>query len=263
MRTAFEYNIVKRWLFLGAVVFVIAMNYLSTALPIGGQTNAEVSAKFPTLITPAGYAFAIWGVIYLTLLIFSFFQFQKAREIRFYNIIWPYFLVSCAANVLWLVCFQNEWLVLSLLCMAVLVWSLFVVFKSFYRVRPLLNTTHRFFFQVPFSMYFGWVSVAAIVNTAVVIKWAELSYFLNSEPLFATLMLLVAFGLAMYMLFANKDYVYTLTVVWALVAIWVANTDERLVEAIAKISAIVLLAMCVILFINDRVKVAQYGRQIT
>ena len=30
-----------------------------------GQTNEELSAKYQTLITPAGYAFAIWGPIFI------------------------------------------------------------------------------------------------------------------------------------------------------------------------------------------------------
>jgi benzodiazapine receptor len=53
-----------------AFLFVIAMNVMSNALPINNQSMAEISAKYPSLFTPAGFTFSIWGVIYLALLLF-------------------------------------------------------------------------------------------------------------------------------------------------------------------------------------------------
>jgi hypothetical protein len=49
-----------------AFVLTVIVNSLagSTTL-IGGKTTADISNLYPTLITPAGYVFAIWGVIYL------------------------------------------------------------------------------------------------------------------------------------------------------------------------------------------------------
>jgi hypothetical protein len=41
----------------------------STTL-LGGVTSADVSNMHPTLITPAGFTFAIWGIIYTLLLLF-------------------------------------------------------------------------------------------------------------------------------------------------------------------------------------------------
>ena len=54
-----------------AVVATIVMNVLANALPFFGRGTGEVSAIYPTLVTPAGYVFAIWGVIYLGLLAYS------------------------------------------------------------------------------------------------------------------------------------------------------------------------------------------------
>ena len=53
---------------IAAFVLVIVVNVLSSALPINGQTMPEISAKYPSLFTPAGFTFAIWSVIYLGLL---------------------------------------------------------------------------------------------------------------------------------------------------------------------------------------------------
>ncbi|MGB5257057.1 MAG: hypothetical protein WBN44_07355, partial [Woeseiaceae bacterium] len=57
-----------------AFSIVIIVNYLSNALPINGQSMAEISAKYPSLFTPAGFTFSIWGIIYLALLAFVIYQ---------------------------------------------------------------------------------------------------------------------------------------------------------------------------------------------
>ena len=39
-----------------------------------GPTNAEVSAAYPTLLIAAGYAFAIWGLIFLSDIVYGVWQ---------------------------------------------------------------------------------------------------------------------------------------------------------------------------------------------
>ena len=46
-----------------ALAVTLYVNYLANALPINGRTPAEISDSFPSLVTPAGYVFAIWGLI--------------------------------------------------------------------------------------------------------------------------------------------------------------------------------------------------------
>lgn len=260
MRTAFTYSVLKRWLFVAAVAFVILMNYLSNALPFGGMTNAEISARYPTLITPAGYAFSIWGVIYLTLAIFAFFQLRKGKEIRFYKLIWPFFIINAVANALWLVAFQNEWFIASLVMMATLLGTLIAMFRIFYRLKRALSTTHRYFFHVPFGIYFGWVSVASIVNVAVVLTAFEVTLFTDAEQLWAMVMLIVGFGIAAFLLITRKDYIYTLTFVWAYSAIMYAHMDVDSVRYTAKFSAIGLFVISAALFLADRINIARYGK---
>ena len=48
-----------------AFALMILLNVLSNAIPLNGQTMTEISAKYASLFTPAGFAFSIWGVIYL------------------------------------------------------------------------------------------------------------------------------------------------------------------------------------------------------
>ncbi|WP_054754675.1 hypothetical protein [Piscibacillus salipiscarius] len=50
-----------------ALALVLFINYLSFSLPINGQTTGEISNQINVLLTPAGYVFSIWGLIYVML----------------------------------------------------------------------------------------------------------------------------------------------------------------------------------------------------
>lgn len=55
------------------LVFTIVFNYLSNTGIFNGKTIANVSDQYQNLFTPAGYAFSIWGFIYLLLIGFVFY----------------------------------------------------------------------------------------------------------------------------------------------------------------------------------------------
>jgi hypothetical protein len=261
MKTAYIYNFLQRWSFALAVFIVLLMNYLSNAIPFGGVTMAEMSARYPTLITPAGYAFSIWGVIYLALAVFAFFQLTRGKNIRFYALVWPFFMVNALANVLWLLAFQNDLIGISVLLMAVILGTLFAMMRLFYRLRKALGTTHRFFFQVPFSLYFGWISVASMVNVAAFLVSIDMTFFTSQPELFSVILLSIGALLSLYILLSQNDYIFNFAIIWAYVAIWVGSTDSDLVMNMAKFSAIGLTVAAIVAFAADRVKVAQYGRQ--
>ena len=46
---------------------MIVTNYLANALPLNGRSTGDISDAYPSLFTPAGITFSIWGVIYLLL----------------------------------------------------------------------------------------------------------------------------------------------------------------------------------------------------
>lgn len=260
MRTAFTYNILRRWAFLAASLVLIVVNFLSNTIPFGGKTMAEVSAQYPTLITPAGYAFSIWGLIYLLLLVFSIFQLRRGRESRFYNLIWPFYMLNVAANIAWLFAFQYNAIAVSVVIMLILLYSLIRIFRLFYRFKSKLGTTRRFFFQVPFSLYFGWVSVATIVNIAVLIYSLDIPAFMNHQSLFAISMVIVAAVLGFAILLSKHDYVFGLAITWALVSIWVGQESLPVITT-AKFAAIGLIATMIYRFAARRVKLSKYGRK--
>jgi benzodiazapine receptor len=69
-----------------AFVLTIIVNGMagSTTL-IGGKTTADISKLHPTLVTPAGYVFAIWGVIYVLLGVFVVYQALPSEKWKEYQ----------------------------------------------------------------------------------------------------------------------------------------------------------------------------------
>lgn len=86
----------NRYAFLFVIIAVIAFSF-AVSIPgspflINGMTQKDISDQFFTAITPAGFTFSIWSVIYLSWLILGFlFAFGK---ISLPNISKNYFLVS-------------------------------------------------------------------------------------------------------------------------------------------------------------------------
>ena len=61
-----------------ALIVMIAVNVLSNALPFNGLTAGEISDSFDVYFVPAGYVFAIWGIIYLGLIAYAIYYYSPA-----------------------------------------------------------------------------------------------------------------------------------------------------------------------------------------
>ena len=63
-----------------AIIAVITINILANALPLNGLNTGEISDRFEIYFVPAGYVFSIWGLIYLGLIAYGFFQALPAQK---------------------------------------------------------------------------------------------------------------------------------------------------------------------------------------
>ncbi len=57
-----------------SVIIAITVNILASALPLNGQNTGEISDRFQVFFVPAGYVFAIWGIIYIGWIAFAIYQ---------------------------------------------------------------------------------------------------------------------------------------------------------------------------------------------
>jgi tryptophan-rich sensory protein len=150
-----------------ALVATIAVNAAANLLPLNGQTTGEISDRFPLLITPPGYVFSIWGLIYSGLIAYAIYQALPAQrdDEPLRRIAWP-FVLSCAANIAWLLLWHYNQYGLTLGAMIGLLLALITIDLRLGHARggPLARWL---LVRVPFSIYLGWISVATIVNATV------------------------------------------------------------------------------------------------
>ena len=84
---------------IAAFLLVIVVNGMANGVPLGGRTTGEISAAYPTLFTPAGFTFGIWGLIYTLLTCFVIYQALPAqRNSSTLAAISTLFIANCASN---------------------------------------------------------------------------------------------------------------------------------------------------------------------
>jgi len=194
-------------------VLMLAVNYL-TATDVG-----MVADEDPAIIQPAGYVFSIWGLIYVLLFIWIVRMFFKNNTSdRVYESIhyWP--VANFILNGLWIVAFTQRWYLASVIIIVGLLITLFVIYKKISHVST------AWFDRLPFSIYFGWGTVATIVNIVTWVKEMGLEEVLGFNEYQWTLALLViATGIAVFVSLVHHDWLYPLVFAWAYAGIIIRN----------------------------------------
>ena len=84
------------------------------AQQVSPKTLNDISNFYDSKVQPSGYAFAIWGIIYTMLLIFTIYQALPSSEKLgrnddlIFNKIGFIFFVNMILNSLWLVVFMRD-----------------------------------------------------------------------------------------------------------------------------------------------------------
>jgi hypothetical protein len=225
-----------------AFVAVILVNALANLLPINGQTTGELAARYPVWIQPAGYAFSIWTVIYIVLAAFTAYQVLPVqRENPRLRRIGYLFALTCVANVAWILLWHYELVPLSLLAMFALLGALIAIYRRLDPLREHLPVIERWVVALPFSLYLGWITVASLVNVAVVVYDQNLAAW-DASPAAWSIGLLALAALATAVVsFIRADVAFVLVIIWASIAI-VVNNDGRPVVVSGAV-ALALLAL--------------------
>lgn len=199
-----------------AYVATVTVNVLANLLRFGGFTTGEVAANYPNLFTPAPITFAIWGIIYFGLAGFCLYQsglfrIPCAKELA--NALGPWFLCSSLANIAWIFCWHYQKITLSMVCILVLLISLIQLTELLRGFSlPRLGT---FWVKAPFSVYFGWITVAAIANFFVFLVSIGLQPTPSAAQLLTALALTAGAFIACLVITEREDPFYALPVLWA------------------------------------------------
>jgi hypothetical protein len=140
---------------------------LGSALP-GARSVAEVSDTYATVITPAGYAFAIWGVIFLGCLAYAVYQAlpgQLGREVH-RRAGWA-LAVAFAANAAWELVFPQEggWILVANVLIVVVVAATATAVGRLQDPEP--EGLARLLPAAVASLLLGWVTIATVANVAI------------------------------------------------------------------------------------------------
>ncbi len=226
-----------------AALAALTVNIVAAALPLNHQTTGQISDRFRVYFVPAGYVFAIWGVIYAGWIAFVIYQMMPARKqqprMRSLGYL---FAFSCVFNAAWLVCWHYGYFGVSVLVMLML---LFLLIGAYIRLdigHQQVGLTERWSVDIPFSIYLGWISVATVANIAMYLYQAGWGGFGVPPQHWAVAMIIAAAFLGLVMALTRRDAVFLLTLGWAFVGIAVKQSDATMVAFTARAAAVFVLA---------------------
>lgn len=149
------------------------MNHASSVGLFNNTTQADISARYDTLFTPAGYGFSIWGLIYLLLFGFVIYQsrslFVSVTDDTFIEKTGSWFVLSCMANSLWCYFFVCDYMLLTTLVIFFILFCLLqIVLRNKIKSYKATITTIVFLWW-PFIIYSGWLTLACIANVTILL----------------------------------------------------------------------------------------------
>ena len=237
-----------------AYVIMIAVNALagSTDL-IGGQQTAAISNANPSLVTPVGFTFAIWGLIYLLLAVFIVYQMAVRPRLRSpYERIGVLFVVSSALNVLWLFAWQYEALLASVVILLLLLGSLSAIYVRLGVGKEKVTTTERLAVHLPFSVYLGWITVATVANISAMLVSIEWDGFGIAPEIWAIVVLSLVVIITAVNAFDRRDVAYGAVIVWALAGIAINQSGNPTIVTASIIAAVAVVAAFALSLLRSR-----------
>lgn len=233
-----------------ATLGVIFVNYLAGTGRINNVTPEVISDKYPTFITPAGYAFAIWSLIYLGMIGFSIYQLlpSQADNPRF-RAIRTVYILNCVANCAWIYLWHHEMIVAAL-------GVIFLLLATLVYINIKLQNTETaaeaWLSKIPFSIYFGWVTVASILNATIALVYLGVTTSDFTAQILGAGLIIIAVILGILMRFKLNLTAYPLAVAWALTAIAVAHGGKTIIVVSSAIAVIILLLTALSAFLNAK-----------
>jgi len=218
---------------------VIVVNFLAATGYINGVLPNEISDKYPTVITPAGWAFSIWSLIYLGLIGFSILQFVPSRMANFASVRVPY-LVTCVLNCAWILLWHHFHTGICAAVITLLLASLFWVNLRLEQPASFLETT---FAKGVFGLYTGWVTVATMVNLLVYLVSAGADLSATAWNVIGILCLALAVVAAIFVRVGLRNFVYQLPIAWAAAGIGANQSGNTPIVVAAAITCVACLVI--------------------
>lgn len=212
----------KSWLITASLAYVamlIVNGIAGSTSWLGGVNTGEVSDSYGNLFAPAGFTFAIWGVIYLTLGIFLLRAWgvikadkNSLKPVKI-NQLLILFSITSLINFAWIFAWQYKILAFSV----VLIIGLLLVLKKISKelADEKMGTKDHLLIRAPFSLYLGWITVATIANITTWLVSINWDGFGLSDGTWMVAVLLVGAVIGIVNTLKNRDWIYLSVFVWA------------------------------------------------
>ena len=211
-----------------AIIVTITANTWTNLSPPNDLNVGEIANTVlaGVLITPANYAFAIWGLIYLGVVAYGIYQlFPAQRQDPVIRRASLGLIVASLAQTAWIYLFPLQLFWLSVVAMAVILLALAVAYAQLNPGRSRAGRRRRWLAQIPFSIYLGWISVASLVNVASALYASGFEDLgLGAVP-WTVIVLLIGAGLGAIAIWRHQDLAFVLVLVWAFTAVAVRHSD--------------------------------------
>ena len=251
------------------LILTLVVNYLSGTGYFNGKTVGDVSAQYDTLITPSGYAFGIWGLIYILLLafiIFLWYSWLKNKYDRELNQTSIWFAISNIFNASWIIFWVNGYIGASVIIILLLLLSLIIL--TLRLKLEIWDAPMRIIFFVwwPFCIYLGWIIAATVVNIALYVKTLGWNMLGLTETSWTVIMIVVATLIYVFLIFSRNMREAALVGIWAFVAIAVKqwNVNESIVMSSLAASLVLFILITFHAYRNKRTlphrKIARWRR---
>ncbi len=245
-------NLLLQILVAVSYVAMITVNYLANALPIGGVTTGEASDSYPNLFTPSGLTFSIWGLIYVLLAIYVVYQFgwfgkkPDNQKQQLLNRIGQLFILTSVANISWIFAWHYGIIWLSVTIMIIFLTGLIMLADIINKED--FSLTENICLRLPFSIYFGWITVATIANITVFLVSINWDGFGIADNIWTIIILLVGAAIGIIRGLKDQNISYLAVFIWAYGGILLKHTSA---EAFAGQypNIITTLIICLVLFV--------------
>jgi hypothetical protein len=239
---------IARFIVIGAAVAQIGAAALP-ALGVGTTVGAR-SDRVQTLITPAGWAFSIWGALYIGSIVFACYQaFPSQRENRLMaRLRWPA-AGAFLGNAGWATYVQLG--AIDYVSMLIIGFSLLCILTCYRRIAaraPDFSSGEGWAAVLPLSALASWLTVAAIVNVAAALRFHGIDANASAAGPVSALVITVGGIIAGTALARSKgNLAYAAVFLWALAAIFFAGGQQSEAVAFASAAAAMMVVIGVML----------------
>lgn len=237
-----------------AILATLSVNIVSNFFPPRGANIGEIANTIlqGVQITPANYAFAIWGLIYLGLIAYGIYQLRPGQRgnstIRRVDLL---LIIACIAQIAWVYLFTLRLFGFSVVAMIAILLSLIGAYLQLRIGKERVSRQTLWLVHAPFSIYLGWISVATIVNIASALYIWNWDGWGISATGWTVVMLIVGAAIAAIVALKRADIAFTLVFIWAYVAIAMRQLGDPFIWITAVVAA---MAMAVLLVFSTKRK---------